>query len=682
MRISACLIVKDEERCLQRCLESLRGQVDEIIVVDTGSIDRTVAITREFTDRVVHFSWVDDFAAARNCALDAATGEWVLSIDADEWLAAGAGPALRAAVAGADPDVYALNVHIANLDLDGEHMTVTHGTRLFRLEPGVRWQNRIHESIVDLTGAGRRVLVSDVQFFHDGYLNRVRQEKGKNQRNLALLLDDMRRQPQAKLASYISNEYWALDDWEASLRWARKAIALRGRTELSHSLTSRSMHNIVASLLELGRYGDARRHALAALELFPDYADLQYLCGLAYSKEERWEDALVTLDRCLAMGQPDQQRYWSMEGSSTVMPHVTMGPACEALDQREAAVHHYTAALAMSGGRNLDATCKLAELLCRHEGGAAALQFINDRVGLTLHIAGALVPVFLRAGALAEAATCWEVLRQNGTCFDPPSAAMWELYHGRYAEAARHYAAAAQLTAGAPGGKAVVACLLAPDSTALAAVVKRMTAPWRTTARAMENQLQAGAVPSLSAREGAVLVSLLESVLQLPQAASAAATPLLEALFTLAHACQGSLAFDLGRELMRAGCIDMALPYLQKAVQERPRSPEVLGELATALERQGQFRDAAACFSRGVELAPGKYAWHRGTIRSLIKCGLPDLARTAAQRAANAFPESHWLACLVAGTSAGYGLLDISGDGVIDYSQLNSLSRETEGLAR
>ena len=86
MNISLCMIVRDEEECLPRCLESARGIVDEIIVVDTGSTDRTVGIALAFGAKVVSFPWSGDFSEARNRGLDLATCEWILALDADEEL--------------------------------------------------------------------------------------------------------------------------------------------------------------------------------------------------------------------------------------------------------------------------------------------------------------------------------------------------------------------------------------------------------------------------------------------------------------------------------------------------------------------------------------------------------------------------------------------------------------------
>lgn len=84
--ISLCMIVRDEEAVLGRCLESVAPAVDEIIVVDTGSMDGTKAVAAAYTDRISDFAWVDDFAAARNASFAKATGDYILWLDADDVL--------------------------------------------------------------------------------------------------------------------------------------------------------------------------------------------------------------------------------------------------------------------------------------------------------------------------------------------------------------------------------------------------------------------------------------------------------------------------------------------------------------------------------------------------------------------------------------------------------------------
>ena len=84
VKISLCMIVRDEEHVLERCLESIADVVDEIVIVDTGSVDKTKEIAAKFTDRIYDFPWVDDFAAARNFAFSKGMGEYLMWMDADD----------------------------------------------------------------------------------------------------------------------------------------------------------------------------------------------------------------------------------------------------------------------------------------------------------------------------------------------------------------------------------------------------------------------------------------------------------------------------------------------------------------------------------------------------------------------------------------------------------------------
>ena len=186
--LSACLIVRDEAKRLPRCLRSLQGVVDEIVVLDTGSTDDTIAIARGFGAKVETFAWVDDFSAARNAALALATGDWVLAIDADEWISSAAGLSVRMA----EKDVLAYRIKLVN-HLDAARREPESLTRLFRRRPDIRFRGRIHEQVTEsvaaLVGEGRGRWLAYESFVieHDGYLESTKTEKDKRARNIALL---------------------------------------------------------------------------------------------------------------------------------------------------------------------------------------------------------------------------------------------------------------------------------------------------------------------------------------------------------------------------------------------------------------------------------------------------------------------------------------------------------------
>ncbi len=206
IRISLCIIARDEERFLPDCLASVSGVVDEIVLADTGSTDRTVEIARAAGATVVHHAWDEDFSAARNAALAAATGDWILLLDADERLAPGAGVALQEAVSQGDLHCGVLRLTDAD-HLDATVHSVLDGTaalrepvwlaRLFRRTADLRWEGRVHEHVNTwLAAHGGRASLVEADIVHYGAVPSLRCDKGKDERNLRLLRREVGESPE------------------------------------------------------------------------------------------------------------------------------------------------------------------------------------------------------------------------------------------------------------------------------------------------------------------------------------------------------------------------------------------------------------------------------------------------------------------------------------------------------
>lgn len=170
MRLSAALIVKDEADHLRRCLGSIQGIVDEIVVVDTGSSDDSVAVAESFGALVLHRPWDGDFGAPRNLGLDHVTGDWVLYLDADEHLS----PTSRAHVEAelADPEERYVAKRV--LLRTRRHFTPLRELRLWRHHPDIRFHGAVHETharaIADVARAeGREVGEAELLIEHEGY---------------------------------------------------------------------------------------------------------------------------------------------------------------------------------------------------------------------------------------------------------------------------------------------------------------------------------------------------------------------------------------------------------------------------------------------------------------------------------------------------------------------------------
>lgn len=196
--LTACIIARDEEELLPRCLESVRRRAGEIVLVDTGSTDRTAEIAREHGATVLTRPWDDDFAAAKNHALDAARGRYVLFLDADEWVAASADPrALR-------HEAYTVELRD---HLDGGREERYPLVRIWRNRPEHRFRGRIHEQIVPAIAAraGRETIeppVSGWALGHDGYRHARMVSRDKVERNRRLLRASLAQDPDDAACRY------------------------------------------------------------------------------------------------------------------------------------------------------------------------------------------------------------------------------------------------------------------------------------------------------------------------------------------------------------------------------------------------------------------------------------------------------------------------------------------------
>lgn len=195
--LSLCVIAKNEAQMLPDCLASVREVVDQIVVADTGSTDRTVAIAEAAGAIVVHHVWQDDFAAARNAAMAAATGEYLLILDADERLAPNAAAALHRILKEENFDLGFLPLHNASM-LNATAEDVLSGKarkgepillpRLLKKDESLRWEGIIHENIESwFLAQPRRAIRVEAPIIHLGQVESIVQSRHKSQRNLALL---------------------------------------------------------------------------------------------------------------------------------------------------------------------------------------------------------------------------------------------------------------------------------------------------------------------------------------------------------------------------------------------------------------------------------------------------------------------------------------------------------------
>ena len=299
--LSLCMIVKDEEDCLARCLMSAMPVADEIVIVDTGSTDRTKAIAKTFGAKVYDFEWTDDFSEARNLSLSKATGDWILVLDADETISALDYDRLTRIVKNnADhPPAYSIMTRnyvkppyvVGWTCNNGEYPDEEEGTgwypswkvRLFPNESRIRFENPVHEFVHDsLKRNGIEMIESDIPVHHYGQLNREEyvakgdkyfqlgkkklEEKGED-------LDAL-----TELAVQAGGEFGKYEE----------AVGLWERVLKIDPRNTKALLNMGGAFLRLHKYEAARTSSKMAMSLDPDlkepiiiYATSEVLIGNA-----------------------------------------------------------------------------------------------------------------------------------------------------------------------------------------------------------------------------------------------------------------------------------------------------------------------------------------------------------------------------------------------------------------
>ena len=271
--ISLCMIVKNEERSLSRTLESAKELVDEIIIVDTGSTDNTIQIAKSYNAKVFNFKWIDDFSAARNESLVHANYEWILTLDADEYLDNSSLKQIRIAIKdNHHPTGFEFRVIS---DVGTQNPNESRVIRMFSNGYNISFKNKVHEQIThSMKVINAKILRINAKILHDGYNEKYVDQKIKQERNISLLKKMMEEEPhfyywpynlaisymaigkndlaikylnesfnddlhvniKAAILNLLGGIYKTEDKWEKSFSYAKKSVELVKNQFLGHLL--------------------------------------------------------------------------------------------------------------------------------------------------------------------------------------------------------------------------------------------------------------------------------------------------------------------------------------------------------------------------------------------------------------------------------------------------------------
>jgi glycosyltransferase involved in cell wall biosynthesis len=317
-KLSLAMIVKNEARCLGRCLQSVCPIVDEVVVVDTGSTDDTVKIARKFGATMAHFQWTGDFAAARNFAIRQTSGDWVLVLDADEWASENLAREILGFVRAA-PAIGRLKIVS---DFRRGEQVFRSQSFVPRLFPrGAHFEGRIHEQLI--SALPRLSLRGEL--WHDGYL-----EMQKADRNIVLLTTELERDPDSVYFLFqLATEYTSLDQPEKAFAPLQKAFDLMkpGNPSAPNIAT-----DLLYTIMALQKFEEGIELIAKAGKYLGDYPDFLLACGLFYmnlvrSNPAKYAPELSKIEesfqRCLVLGEEEKRK--SVRGAGTFLANYNLG---------------------------------------------------------------------------------------------------------------------------------------------------------------------------------------------------------------------------------------------------------------------------------------------------------------------------------------------------------------------
>lgn len=288
--ISLCMITKDEEEVILSCINSVEHLVKEIIVVDTGSTDRTPELVLAKGGKLRKLTWNDDFAQARNFSLLQATRPWILVLDADEVLEPVDQDYLNRLLSHESAQGYFVN--ILNIKEDGSELSRDQVVRLFRNKPDYRFEGSIHEQIAPSIlryNEGQGLMPSELTIKHLGYTERTISRKGKNSRNMRIIRKHLAENPNDHFLWYcLGLEHYQQGDITEGLKHLQKALGLLSGSE---GYFTDVILSIGSGYLKLADWNNLLQFTNHALVMYPHNPDLFVLRGLASLGLEKYQEA-------------------------------------------------------------------------------------------------------------------------------------------------------------------------------------------------------------------------------------------------------------------------------------------------------------------------------------------------------------------------------------------------------
>ena len=301
-KLSLCMIVKNEEKYLPTALQSVKDIVNEMIIVDTGSTDRTVEIAKRNGAIVFPFKWCDDFSQARNFSLDKATGDWILCLDADERIQRSELPKIRRTINRSDISAISVIQRIPQKKGNFISFKDSEYCRLFRNLAGIRFQGRIHEQILPaIQSKNGKIIKSDIIIDHWAYGVTSEKKAKRAERNLSLLLKDAEENPGEPYICYnLGITCRELAKKREAIFWLQKAIE-NDDCQIKREIIANSHLTLSQLFLQGNQIATAEWHADRAFSLNSKNLIPLYVKATASVCRKDYKEAVLRLENLIRL---------------------------------------------------------------------------------------------------------------------------------------------------------------------------------------------------------------------------------------------------------------------------------------------------------------------------------------------------------------------------------------------
>lgn len=350
--LSLAMIVKNEEKVLRRCLESVKSIVDEIVVVDTGSMDGSKVVANEFGAKVFDYKWTQHFGDARNFAIGCATGDWILVLDADEYISNDCAIAIREFIDNGDAIGRIKRIDKFNGN-DGVSYVSSYISRLFPKH--VCYKGRIHEQLD--SNLPRVTLPVEIQ--HDGYYETTRSE-----RNVPLLLMEIEADPSNPYYHYqIAKEYRGLENHDAARQHLQMSYGLLTKRELYYPNVVVDYLYAMMATKQMDAGLQVMHENQMRLSDFPDFHFVrgQFYLDLLLQDTQKYINLFPEIEKayleCLNIGESD--KYESVMGTGSYSALHNLAVFHEVTGNVPKALHYYDKAAQMSYAPSIERITQL-----------------------------------------------------------------------------------------------------------------------------------------------------------------------------------------------------------------------------------------------------------------------------------------------------------------------------------